>query len=309
MLRNFFLILILLFSIDAFTYQCAAQGKKLKTIVVDAGHGGKDSGAQGDYENSLGSKEKDVTLEISKKLVAELKKRLPNINVVPTRTTDVFDNVHEKANKANEVKGDLFLCIHADAGGEKRGSRQTGTKTVTKYKVTYIGKGKRKKKITEPYDVEVPIYEYFKYPCPVNGTSVWIFAAAKTKDKLNALMEEGYEDNTEDSAYNNFSFNTPEGKQLAQIYAKAYQQKSDLIASLVNDEVELTGRKALGVKQRNEKGIWVLSATRMPAILIETGFINNDVDERYINSEKGQQELAEAITKAVIKYKAQIEKK
>ena len=45
----------------------------------------------------------------------------------------------------------------------------------------------------------------------------------------------------------------------------------------------------------------------MPAILIETGFINNEGDERYLNSEKGQQELAEAIAKALKKYKEQVE--
>lgn len=45
----------------------------------------------------------------------------------------------------------------------------------------------------------------------------------------------------------------------------------------------------------------------MPAILIETGFINNPEDERYLNSEKGQQELAEVITKAVVRYKKIIE--
>jgi hypothetical protein len=60
------------------------------------------------------------------------------------------------------------------------------------------------------------------------------------------------------------------------------------------------------VSQR-QKGIWVLQATNMPAILIETGFINNPEDERYINSEQGQQELAVAITQAVKRYKAQVE--
>ena len=87
---------------------------------------------------------------------------------------------------------------------------------------------------------------------------------------------------------------------------KRFQERSDRLATLVNDEVEKTGRLALGVSQR-QKGIWVLQATNMPAILIETGFINNPEDERYLNSEDGQQELAEAITKAVIHYKEQIE--
>ncbi len=62
----------------------------------------------------------------------------------------------------------------------------------------------------------------------------------------------------------------------------------------------------MGVNQR-QVGIWVLQATNMPAILIETGFICNPDDERYLNSETGQQELAEAITKAVLRYKEQVE--
>ena len=71
--------------------------KYIKTIVVDAGHGGtKDPGAIGQYENSLRSQEKDVTLAITLKLVAELKKQLPGVNVVPTRTTDIYQNPHEK---------------------------------------------------------------------------------------------------------------------------------------------------------------------------------------------------------------------
>lgn len=104
----------------------------------------------------------------------------------------------------------------------------------------------------------------------------------------------------------NFDFNTGEGKIIAELYMKRFQEKSDRLATFVNDEVEKTGRASLGVNQR-QKGIWVLQATNMPAILVETGFINNPQDERYLNSESGQQELAEAITKAVIRYKNQLE--
>ncbi|MEO6253093.1 MAG: N-acetylmuramoyl-L-alanine amidase, partial [Ferruginibacter sp.] len=93
---------------------------------------------------------------------------------------------------------------------------------------------------------------------------------------------------------------------IAAIYAKRYQERSDRLATMVNEEVDQTGRQALGVSQR-QKGIWVLQATNMPAILIETGFINNPQDEQYLNSEKGQQELAESITKAVQRYKQQVE--
>jgi N-acetylmuramoyl-L-alanine amidase len=305
MLRKGILMLASLLTIGAFAYKSAAQGKKLRTIVVDAGHGGSDPGAHGIYDGTLGSYEKDVTLGIAMKLVAELKKRLPDVKVVPTRTIDVFDNVRIKANIANEAKGDLFLCIHADSGPVKTGRRQTGTKTVTKYKITYTGKGRKRVKHSEPYDVEIPEYENYKIPMTARGTSIYIFNANKTDDKLDAIMDNANQ-NSEDSVYNNFNFNTPEGRILAQTYAKLYQEKSDLIATMVNDEIDDTGRPALGVKQR-QKGIWVLSATKMPAILIETGYINTPEDEQYINSPKGQQELAEAITKAVIKYKTQLE--
>jgi N-acetylmuramoyl-L-alanine amidase len=288
-----------------------AQGPKLiKTIIVDAGHGGKDVGATGQYENSLRSQEKEVTLAIALKLVAELKKQMPDIKVVPTRTTDIYQSPTEKAKIANENKGDLFLCIHADSGPLKQGRRQVGTRTVTRYKISYKGKGKKKKKIKTPYEVEEPVYEYFKMPLTRSGTSVWIFAAHKTSDKLKAIMggDENFEIEAEglDTLEKPFDFNSREGSIIAAIYAKRYQERSDRLATFVNDEVEQTGRQSLGVSQR-QKGIWVLQATNMPAILIETGFINNPEDERYINSEKGQQELAEAITKAVQRYKKQVE--
>ena len=312
MLKNI-KILFSLLAVFQFTnsFTSVAQApKKLRTIVVDAGHGGNDPGAVGQYENSLRSKEKDVTLEISMKLIAELKKRLPDVTVVPTRTSDIYQTPTEKAKIANEAKGDLFLCIHADSGPLKTGRRQIGTRMVTRYKVTYTGKGKKRKKKSTPYKVEEPVYEYYKIPLTISGTSVYIFAAHKTSDKLKAIMKDVGEFEIEtggtDSTYEAFDVNSAEGRTLAQIYAKRYQEKSDRIASYVNEEVDKTGRAALGVNQR-QTGIWVLQATNMPAILIETGFINNPEDERYLNSEKGQQELAEAITSAVIRYKNQIE--
>jgi len=291
--------------------EISAQTPKLiKTIVVDAGHGGTDVGASGQYENSLRSKEKDVTLAIALKLVDELKKQLPDVKVLPTRTTDIYQTPTEKARLANEFKGDLFLCIHADSGPLKTGRRQTGTRMVTRYKISYIKKKKKKIKVSTPYEVEEPVYEYFKMPLTRLGTSVWIFAAHKTSDKLKAIM--GGDENFEieaggvDTLETPFDFNSPSGKIIAAIYAKRYQERSDRLATFVNEEIENTGRPALGVNQR-QKGIWVLQATNMPAILVETGFINTPEDERYINDEKGQQELAEAITKAVIRYKAQVE--
>lgn len=290
--------------------------QKLGTVIVDAGHGGKDGGAHGGYEGGLGSREKDVTLAISMKLVAQLKKELPGVKVVPTRTTDIYQSPPEKAGIANAAatpgQANLFVCIHADAAALKTESRVTGYRTVTVYdnKVEWIGKGKKKKKkVTRvPRQVEKPIVEYYKVGTKRSGTSVWIFAAHKTSDKLKAIMneEEFNAEASSDTAYNNIDFSSPEKRMIANIYAKLYQQKSAKLAQLVNDEVDQTGRAALGINQR-QVGIWVLQATNMPAILVETGFITNYDDERYLNSEKGQQELAQAITNAIKQYKEDIE--
>ena len=287
----------------------AQNSKKIKTIIVDAGHGGTDAGAVGQYENSLRSKEKDVTLAIAKKLVAEIERQMPEVNAIPTRTTDIYQPPPEKARIANAHKGELFVCIHADSGPLKTGRRQIGTRMVTRYKITTKGKGKRKKVIKTPYQVEEAIYQTFKMPIQRNGTSVWIFAAHKTSDKMKAIMKEVGEfeiTTSNDTTYNKIDFNSNEARIKAQLYVKRFQEKSNILATLVNGEVEKTGRPALGVNQR-QQGIWVLQATNMPAILVETGFINNYEDERYLNSEKGQQELAETIAAAIKKYKQHIE--
>ncbi len=304
---SFFAALHLLIFSSAF----AQVPKKIKTIIVDAGHGGTDVGASGQYENSMRSKEKDVTLAISLKLVAELRKQFPEINIVPTRTTDIYHSVTEKAKIANDNKGDLFLCIHADSGPLKTGKRQVGTREETRYKITYKKVKKKKVKISTPYTVTVPVYEYFKIPLTRKGTSVWILAPHKAASKTSAIQKEfdevDFENVNADTSFKPINMASPEGKTLANIYAKKYFERSDRLATMVNDEIAETGREALGVFQR-QVGIHVLQATNMPAILVETGFINTPEDERYINSPQGQQEIAEAITAAVKTYREQVEK-
>jgi len=311
MLKNKVPVLVCIAAFHLLILPGAFSQKKLTTIIVDAGHGGSDNGATGQYEGSLRSKEKNVTLAISKKVIAQLQKELPDVKTLPTRTTDIYQDVRDKARIANDLGGQLFICIHADSGPLKTGKRQIGTKEETRYRYTYKGKGRKKQRIPHPYTVTVPVYEYFKLPLQRKGTSIWIFAAHKTSDKLKAIMEGGedFEIETEDpsdSVFNNVDFNSPEFRTIAQIYASRFQLRSDLLATYVDNEIAKTGRPALGVNQR-QVGIRVLQSTNMPAILVETGFINNPEDERYINSEEGQQEIAEAITNAVIRYKKQIE--
>ncbi len=85
--------------------------KSDKIIVLDAGHGGKDSGALSDKKGSL--KEKDVVLSTTLKLGNELKKR--GYKILYTRSSDKFINLRDRTKYANDKRADLFISIHANA--------------------------------------------------------------------------------------------------------------------------------------------------------------------------------------------------
>lgn len=83
----------------------------IKTVVIDAGHGGKDPGTIGASKTY----EKDVALAVALKLGEDIKKNYPDVNVIYTRTKDVFIELHERAEIANKNKADLFIAIHCNA--------------------------------------------------------------------------------------------------------------------------------------------------------------------------------------------------
>ncbi len=87
-------------------------GKKVKTVVIDAGHGGKDPGCHGSFAH-----EKDICLAIALKLGKFIEDHYEDVKVVYTRKTDVFLELHTRAKIANDNKADLFICIHVNAGG------------------------------------------------------------------------------------------------------------------------------------------------------------------------------------------------
>lgn len=92
----------------------AGPKTKIKTIVIDAGHGGKDPGAVGPH----GIREKDINLELAFKL-AEMLHEKTNLNVILTRKEDEFIPLAERTQIANDKKADLFVCIHCNSGLER----------------------------------------------------------------------------------------------------------------------------------------------------------------------------------------------
>ncbi len=98
--------------------------EKTFTVVIDAGHGGKDPGARGTVIN-----EKAINLAVALKLGSLISEKHSDVKVIYTRKTDVFIELDERANIANRNKADLFISIHTNA--VKRGSSVSGTETYT----------------------------------------------------------------------------------------------------------------------------------------------------------------------------------
>jgi len=296
MKKTILVILFISFTIALFSFIPNREDKQkvLRTIIVDAGHGlmpnGKHNGAKGTY-----SYEDDICLSISKELVSQLHEALPDVNIIETRTDENIVELHRRAEIANENHGDLFISIHCNAMPPTQHSERIGTRTAT----YYVGKGKNRKKITK----KVPKYRHWSTPNPRKGTETYIWGAHKNDDKEVAVREnapimeeENYKEN-----YGDIDPNSPEFIALALVKTKQFFKRSATLAGFVEDEFVKAGRTSSGQQQR-QVGIWVLQATAMPSVLVETGFLTNKEEEDYLNSEVGQQEIAQCITEAVKEY-------
>lgn len=283
----------------------------LKTIIIDPGHGGSDNGARG-----LFSTEDQVSLEVSMKLGEAIQKEFPDIKLIFTRTTDIFpgykNNVNEalryRADLANKSGGDLFIAIHCNAAGRAPGG--WNAKRVTGYKNQTKRVKVKKKWVTKT--VRVPVYETYWQENLVRGTETYIWAVSKNDEKVSSISK-----STEEEEYGEQDSlitveipnpNDPIEKARLLLYAQNYFRKSYQFADYIEKGFKEQGRVDRGgVKQRNNKGIWVLQATGMPSVLVEIGFITNREEEKYINSDEGQGEIVQNILSAVRSYKERLE--
>jgi N-acetylmuramoyl-L-alanine amidase len=271
--------------------------KVINTVVIDPGHGGQDAGARGQF-----STEKEICLGVSLKLGDMIKKEFPDLNILFTRQTDTYPALHDRAKFANENKGDLYLCIHVNAAGGRRKAEVIGYKTVT----YYTGKGASRKKRTK----KVPQYRYTNLPSAAKGTETYIWGAHRSEDKELAIIENApmlREENFEKN-YGNIDVNSPEFIAISLLKTKQYFKRSATLAGFIQDEFVKVGRVDRDVRQRGI-GIWVLQATAMPSVLVETGFISNPEEEQYLNSPEGQEELSACIVRALKNYIAWLEQR
>jgi len=250
------IVLSILLVISGGISQGFRQDYRIRTIVIDAGHGGHDTGCLG-----ASAKEKVVALEVALKLGRLIEDNFPDIKVVFTRKSDVFIPLHERAAIANHHKADLFICIHCNSGNKA-----------------------------------------------AFGVETFVMGLHKTEENLlvakreNAavLLEEDYK-----KQYEGFDPNSPEANIIFNLYQNQFLNQSLMFASNVQEEVvEYAGRHNRGVKQA---GFLVLYKTAMPSVLIETGFLTHETEEKYLLSDKGQHNIATSIFRAFRKYKIDIE--
>lgn len=234
---------------------------ELDVIVIDPGHGGYDPGTIG----VSGTKEKDITLGVGRRLGQLLKSdrtELRNVKTVFTRSTDTFIPLYRRGQMANESGGKLFVSIHCNSTARK--------------------------------------------PNPQRGFEVYLLRPGRTEEAIaiaereNAVieLEEGYENRYQELTDENFILVT-----MAQ---SAYMRSSERLAELVQKQMaSVAGLVNHGVKQA---GFFVLVGAAMPNILVETAYLSNREDEKFLRSSAGQQKVAEALYRAIRKYKTEYEK-
>ncbi|MBR4273125.1 MAG: N-acetylmuramoyl-L-alanine amidase [Bacteroidales bacterium] len=107
------ILLTVIYSLDCYAQQDSAY--HVSKVLIDAGHGGKDPGAIGKV-----SKEKDLTLKIALKLGHYIDSLIPGVEVVYTRTTDVFLSLKERAEMTNKIMPDVFISVHINSCKNKK---------------------------------------------------------------------------------------------------------------------------------------------------------------------------------------------
>jgi N-acetylmuramoyl-L-alanine amidase len=224
----------------------AAEPDRFDRVVIDAGHGGDDHGAEG----PAGLLEKELVLDVARRLKARIES--PRVQVVLTRDSDVYVPLDERTAIANRAGADLFLSIHAN-GATARSARGVET----------------------------------------------FFVALEASDESSRQLAE-----RENAAFRETAAGAsddPLVSILGDLAAADSMRESDEFARLANKEVAAIAgaTPSRGVKQAP---FVVLMGVKMPAALVEIGFITNAAEERDLASSAYRDRLADALARAVAEF-------
>lgn len=241
----------------------ASQGPiKLKTVVIDPGHGGRDAGCVSRDKKTY---EKNIALDIAKRLNRKIASAYPDVDVKMTRTDDHFVELEQRAVFANKASANLFISIHVNS--VEKGTSANG------FSVHVLGQSQRK------------------------GNDLYSKNLDLVKRENSVIM---LEDNYE-TRYQGFDPNDPQSSIIFSLMQNAHLSASlafaeDVAGAMAGGPI----RHSRGVSQ---DPFWVLWRTAMPSVLIEVGFMTNPDDLAVMRSEAGRQGIADNIFKAFCVFK------
>lgn len=165
----------------------------LRTVVIDAGHGGHDPGA---VSKDARTQEKTITLDVAMDLAGRIREAYPDVKVVMTRSKDVFVSLNDRADIANKAGADLFISIHVNAAPNIKANG---------YSVHMMGQSTKK---------NTDLYEYNLNVCRRENSVI--------------LLEDDYS-----TKYEGFDPNDPESYIFMQLMQSAHQEQSMKLAQAI----------------------------------------------------------------------------
>lgn len=193
------------------------EQQKIKTVVIDAGHGGKHPGTSGN--NYL---EKDLTLKVALKIGKLIEENLPSVQVIYTRKTDVFIGLAERAKIATDNKANVFISIHANSLPEKTPDAKKQSIYGTETYVMGLHKNEENFEVAKRENSVILVEDNYK-------------------EKY-----QGFDPNSPES-YILFSLNQ----------SASLESSLDLASKIENEFSKRAGRKSRGVKQAGFQVLWM----------------------------------------------------
>ena len=240
---------------------------RLRTVVIDPGHGGKDAGCVSRDQKTY---EKNIALDIAKRLAQKISASYPDVNVKMTRSDDHFVELENRAVFANKAGADLFISVHVNA--------VDGSTAANGYSIHCLGQSKKK------------------------GNDLYSKNLDLVKRENSVIkLEKNYA-----ATYQGFDPDDPSSSIIFSLMQNAHLGQSLEFAADVAQAME--GGPIKTNRGVSQDPFWVLWRTAMPAVLIEIGFMTNPQDLAVLRSEVGRDQIAQNIYKAFRIYKARYDR-
>ena len=241
---------------------------KLKTVVIDPGHGGKDAGC---VSRDGKTYEKTITLDIAKRLAKKIQSSYQDVDVILTRSDDRFVELEQRAVKANKADANLFISIHVNSIG--------GSATSAKgFSIHVLGQSAKK------------------------GNDLFSKNLDLVKRENSVIMlEDDYK-----TKYQGFDPSDPQSYIIFSLMQNAHLSQSLAFAEDVADAMShgpITNNRGI-----SQDPFWVLWRTAMPSVLIEVGFMSNPNDLATMRSPEGRDAIATNIFNAFWAFKTRYDK-